>query len=343
MFKDLRLVAAIMSVALTVALAAQPVFADSEGSCCGLKDKTSTTSSEEGARRPTIALALGGGGTRGAAHVAVLKILEQEGIPIDYIVGTSMGAIVGGMYSAGVPISDLERRFNDGSLMKSFMTVPLAVRILVAPIMVIPRLWSHPYDGLYKGNKFRNYVLGALPTPEHNIENGKIPFQACVVSLIDGEVHAIDKGNLGYALQASSAVPGLRKPVQVGDQLYIDGGVRENVPVELAKKTGADIVIAVCVDEGLPKLPLDHFRKVGSVSKRMVSLELWANDKPYLKKADVVIHPELTGIGLVSTKIPDAQRALSEGEKAAKAAIPDIKAKIASFSALASRQSTTIK
>lgn len=335
MLRDSRFVAAIMSLVSTVAFASAPAFAEDASGCSGKGAKTS----EECVRRPKIALALGGGGTRGAAHVSVLKVFEQEGIPIDYIVGTSMGAIVGGMYSAGVPINDLERRFNDGSLMKSFMTVPLAVRVLVAPIMVVPRLWSHPYDGLYKGNKFRNYVLGALPKSTHNIEDSKIPFKACVVSLIDGNVHAIDKGNLGYALQASSAVPGLRKPVEFGDQLFIDGGVRENVPVSIAKKTGADIVVAVCVDEGLPKLPLDHFRKVGSVSKRMVSLELWASDAPFLKQADVVIHPELTGIGLVSTKIADAQRAMSEGEKAARAAIPDIKAKIASFSAVASKSS----
>lgn len=324
MFRDCRIVAAIMSVVALASLAC-PAFAADEDA-------------KSHVRRPKVALALGGGGTRGAAHVKVLKVLEEEGIPIDYIVGTSMGAIVGGMYSAGVPISDLEKRFNDGSLMKAFMTVPLVVRVLVAPIMVIPRLWSHPYDGLYKGNKFRNYVIGALPKGEHNIEDSKIPFQAAVVSLIDGKVHGIDKGSLGYALQASSAVPGLRKPVQFDEQLYVDGGVIENVPVELAKKTGADIVIAVCVDEGFPKLPLDHFRKMGSVAKRMVALELWANDEPYLKKADVVIHPEVTGIGLVSTKIDDAKRAMEAGEQAARAAIPDIKAKISSFYSVASKE-----
>lgn len=83
--------------------------------------------------RPMIGLALGGGGTRGAAHVSIIRELEREGIPIDFIAGTSMGAIVGGLYSAGVSTEVLERKFKDQSLMKSFMTVPLWIRVAIAP------------------------------------------------------------------------------------------------------------------------------------------------------------------------------------------------------------------
>ena len=103
--------------------------------------------------RPIVGLALGGGGTRGAAHVGVLRVLEEEGIPIDCIAGTSMGAIVGGLYSAGVPLDTIQKTFDDGKLMHSYMTVPLFVRILAAPVLLLPRVVGyHPYDGLYNGN-----------------------------------------------------------------------------------------------------------------------------------------------------------------------------------------------
>ena len=290
-----------------------------------VEHKTPTNSH---ARR--VALALGGGGTRGAAHVGVLRVLQREGIPIDAIAGTSMGAIVGGMYAAGVSVDTLEKKFDDCSLMKHFMTVPLPVRVVVAPIMVVPRAFGHhAYDGLYKGGKFRKYLDASVPQFEQNIEELKIPFAAVALDVVDGKPYRLSKGNLGYALQASSAVPGLRKPVQIGEQLFVDGGVVENVPVDEARAMGADIVIAVDVDERFDPVPLDTFRAMGSMSKRMVALQLANVDAPQLKRADLVIHPMVDGIGLISTKAEDAKKAMRAGEKAAEEALPAIKAKLA--------------
>jgi NTE family protein len=237
-----------------------------------------------------------------------------------------MGAIVGGLYSAGMPIDDLERRFRDASLMKSFMTVPIQLRIAVAPIMFIPRLFgSKAYDGLYKGNKFRKYLLNSVPASEHDISELKIPFKAVVLNVVDGRVYALDKGNLGYALQASSAVPALRKPVQIGNQLFVDGGTAENVPVDEALKTGADIIIAVNVDEDFNELPLEAFRKPGSMGKRMLTWDLWDNDSKLCAKANVTIKPQVTGIGLISRSKKEGIQALEAGEAAAQAKIPEIK------------------
>ncbi|MBS1998105.1 MAG: patatin-like phospholipase family protein, partial [Cyanobacteria bacterium SZAS LIN-2] len=188
---------------------------------------TTTTTGNSGlagtvahAHRPRIGLALGGGGARGAAHIGVLKVLQAEGIPIDMIAGTSIGSIVGGLYSAGVPLEKLEDDFSNAKLMKNFMTVPLTVRIIVAPIMVLPRLVGHKaYDGLYKGVKFRNFCNNMVDPAKRNIENLDRPFAAISLSLIDGEEHMLTKGDLGTALQASSAVPGLRKPVEIDGNL----------------------------------------------------------------------------------------------------------------------------
>jgi NTE family protein len=183
--------------------------------------------------RPRIGLALGGGGARGAAHIGVLKVLIAEGIPIDLIAGTSIGAIVGGLYSSGVPMNVLEDDFANARLMKNFMTVPLTFRLLVAPIMVLPRLVGHhAYDGLYNGVKFRNFCNNLAPEGKRTIENLDRPFAAVSLSLIDGQEHMLTKGDLGKALQASSAVPGLRKPVEIDGNLFVDGGVLANVPVD---------------------------------------------------------------------------------------------------------------
>lgn len=275
-----------------------------------------------------VGLALGGGGTRGGAHAGVLKVFEEEGIPIDLIVGTSIGAIVGGMYAAGVPIDTITDDLLKGRVMKSFMTVPVPLRVVAAPIMIIPRLWSHPYDGLYKGNLFRNYMLSAIPQPMHNIENFKIPFSAVAFNITDCKQYAISSGNIGYAIQASSAVPGLRKPVEINGKLFVDGGVCANLPVEQTRERGADIVIAVDVDERLLDETLSTFRKMGSVSKRMVTYELAHDDESQLKLADIVIHPNVDGIGLISTNKKDMLHAYEAGIKAAREAIPAIKAKL---------------
>lgn len=303
--------------------ASTPAFSMPQG---GIVEKHSTPSLSPD--RKKVGLALGGGGTRGAAHVTVLKVLKENGIPIDYIAGTSMGAVVGGMYAAGVPLNDIESKFKDCSLMKSFMTVPLGVRIVAAPIMLLPRLWSHPYDGLYRGNKFRNYLVDSMPSTGKNIEDLKIPYCAVALSLIDGKPHRISSGSLGYAMQASSAVPGLRKPVEINNNLFVDGGVAANVPVNQCREMGADIVIAVCVDERFDGQTLNHFRKIGSVSKRMVTWDLYDMDERLMSGADIVIHPNVNGIGLISTKKSDAKKALAAGTSAAQEMIPAIKRKL---------------
>ncbi|QQR58276.1 MAG: patatin-like phospholipase family protein [Candidatus Melainabacteria bacterium] len=277
-------------------------------------------------KKPVVALVLGGGGGRGSAHVGVLKELKKNNIHFDMVVGTSIGSIVGGFLCAGVPVEDIEKMFLDTSLMKHFMTVPLGVRVVASPVMVLPRVFGrHPYDGLYYGNKFRKYLETHLPDDNKNIEDCKIKLAAVVVDLIYGKVHALTSGNVAYAMQASSAVPGLRKPVQIGKNIYCDGAAAENLPVDQARKLGADIVIAVNIDERYPPVTLDYYRKMGSVSKRMVTLQLHNMDQRLAEKADVVIHPDTDGIGLLSTDAGDAKRGIENGEKAAQEAMSKIK------------------
>lgn len=282
--------------------------------------------------RPKIGLALGGGGARGAAHVAVLKVLEAEGIKFDYIAGTSIGSVVGGLRAAGVSLDDLEDEFENGKLMKAFMTVSLALRIVVAPIMLVPRAFgSKEYDGLYKGNKFRKYLVKGLSCHDLNIEDLKTPFAAVSLNLLDGKPYLIRKGNLGFAMQASAAVPGLRKPVQIGDKLFVDGGVSCNVPVKQVRQMGADIVIAVNIDQPFEEAKDEEFRKLGSVTQRMLNWDLYTMDKMQCDMADITIHPNTQGISLISTRKSDARKGVEAGEKAAKEALPLIREKLKNY------------
>ncbi len=275
---------------------------------------------------PRVGLVLGGGGARGAAHVGVLKILEQEGIRIDYITGVNIGSVVGGLYSAGVSISYLEEMFTKKSLMRSYLTVPINVRVLAVPIFLIPRMiGKRGYDGLYKGNKFRNYLNRYVPQSESDIEDCKIPFGAVALNLVDGKLTTLRTGNLGTALQASSAIPILRKPVKINNGLYVDGGVTNNLPVTEAKAMGADIVIAVDLDDPGDTVKESDLARIGTVSSRVVLLHLANVDKEQAKLANVLIRPELSGIGLMSESSKDAHTAELAGERAALEALPAIK------------------
>ena len=277
-------------------------------------------------KRPKVALALGGGGTRGAAHVGVLKVFAEEKIPIDFIVGTSMGSVVGGLYCAGVSVESLEKMFKRGKMMHAFMSVPLHVRAIEEPFLLLPRLVGHhSYSGLYKGSKFARFLKRTVPKCHKNMEDLDPKFQAVALNLLDGKVYGISSGSLVNALRASSAVPILRRPVEVGDKLFVDGGVLENVPVRIARETGADIVIAVDVDEHIRDMKSDEFRKLGSVAQRIITIQLANADRKMVSKADYVIRPSVDGIGLISTKKHHGAKAIDAGELAAKKAIPEIK------------------
>lgn len=277
--------------------------------------------------RPRIALALGGDGLRSAACLGVLKVFDDEGIPVDIIVGTGMGAVVGGLYSAGVTPQHIEQEFTDNDLMSAYITVPLSLRLLLAPIFYAPRLIGFkPYDGLYRGKKFANYLNKQVPETERNIEDLKIPFGAVAVNLLDGKCRTITQGNLGKALQASAAIPALRKPVRLDDGgLYVDGAVLVNIPVAAARKMGGDLVIAVDVNEKLKPARDEDFHSVGSVGLRVVSLHMDKIDQSELAQADYIIQPDLGEIGLISTSKADARATIRAGETAARRAIPAIR------------------
>ncbi len=290
----------------------------------------SSNANAQATHRPRIGLALGGGGSRGSAHVGVLKVLEEEHIPIDIISGTSIGSVVGGFYAAGIPLDEIAGTFQNDEFIKEFIPLPPVVRLALEPVELTARLLGYrPYDGLYFSGPFREYADRV--TGSKKIEDLRIPYAAVVTNVVTGKSCRLTTGDLGLAMQASTAVPGLKRPVQIGDKLYCDGGLICNVPVTHARDLGADFVIAVNIDEGLEEKPLDKFRVFGSMGKQALRIQLASQDDAYCEKADVTIHPDTTGIGLISRKKSDGEKGIEAGIKAAREAMPDIKRKLSAL------------
>ncbi|HEY9679809.1 MAG TPA: patatin-like phospholipase family protein [Drouetiella sp.] len=276
-------------------------------------------------KRPTIALALGGGGARGAAHLGVLKVLKENNIPIDYVVGNSMGAIVGGLYCAGVPIDDIRRLMQDGSMRKAYTPMNLAPKVVLAGVSKLsPFKGGNPYAGLFSGKAFRKYLVKQLPKPDMMVADCKIPYSAVGLNLLDGKAYRISDCPLAIAMQASSAISPLIKPVPIGDKVFVDGGIRCNLPASAARDTGADIVIAVQVDEPLRLVPARRFKSFKGIAGRMADVVLAVGDERQLAFADIVINPDVSNTPVLTKKTFYAEKSELAGELAAKKAIPEI-------------------
>lgn len=176
-----------------------------------------------------IGLALSSGGARGAAHVGVLKVLKENGIEPDVIAGSSMGAEVGGIYAAGVALSDLETLWRSSSFGHVFKTL-------------FPTI---PWSGWSSGNGITRFLQKLIGNPR--IEDLPIAYAAVATDLRSGEPFPIRHGPLVDAIRASVSVPGLFNPVWIDDHLLIDGGVSNPMPVDVARKLGSDVVIGVNV------------------------------------------------------------------------------------------------
>lgn len=254
-------------------------------------------------RKLVVGLALGGGAVKGFAHIGVIKMLEASGIHVDVVAGTSAGSVVGALYASGM----------DGFAMQQ-----AAISLDEASIRDV-RLFS---GGLVQGRKLQDYVDGLVR--QRPIERLKLPFAAVATELETGQRTVFRHGDTGEAVRASCSVPGVFEPAAVGGRHYVDGGVVSPVPVDAARELGADFVIAVDISARSDgTLPADMLGIVGR-SVVIMGQHLGAQE---LARADVVIRPQVNGIG--SADFAQKDRAIMEGERAALAAIPLIRARLA--------------
>jgi NTE family protein len=257
--------------------------------------------------RPRIGLVLSGGGARGAAHVGVLKVLEQLHIPIDAVAGTSMGAVVGGLYASGFSPREIESIMTSLNWQDAFRDRPpredLTFRrkqedqnfLVKFPLGVRGRHIQLP-KGLIQGQKLTQ-TLRRLTLPVARVTNFDelpTPFRAVATDLETGEGVVMSSGDLTSAMRASMSVPGVFAPVERDGRLLVDGGIAENVPIDVAREMGVDILIVV--DVGTPLLKRDKLSSAPVISNQMLAILIQHNSRAQLEKMtpnDVLIEPAL--------------------------------------------------
>ncbi|WP_407919689.1 patatin-like phospholipase family protein [Derxia lacustris] len=252
--------------------------------------------------RPRIGLALGGGAARGFAHIGVIKVLEAQGITVDYIAGTSAGSVVGSLYASGL----------DGyGLQQLALTMDES---LFAD-------WALGGRSMFRGEAIAGWINRSVGN--RTIEQFKRPLGIVATRLSNGESVLFQRGNAGAAVRASSAVPGVFAPVTIGGVEYVDGGLTSPVPVRAARRMGADFVIAVDISSDPAGQPV---ASVTDLLLQTFTIMGKSINRFELGEADVVIRPAITS---GSADFAARHQAVLAGERAATAALPELRQKLA--------------
>ena len=297
--------------------------------------------------RPKIGVVLSGGGAKGAAHIGVLKYLEEAGIPIDYVAGTSMGSIVGGMYALGYSPQEildiisnvdwnelisnqLDRRqmsyHRKGVKGTQLFTVPFNMKGKNESLQNISFKNSLP-KGMVSGDNIMNLFnsLSVGYSDAMSFNDLPVPFLCIATNMLTGEAEVVDKGEFTKALRASMAIPILFDPIKMNDALYADGGLTINFPVEQCRAMGADIIIGVSMSPGLEQDP----EKLSSVLSQVKQLKNIITDKDfdeYPGQCDIFISPDLKGVGMLSFDAESVAIITNSGYEAAVAKADEFKA-----------------
>lgn len=262
---------------------------------------------------------MGGGGAKGAAEVGVLKEIERSGVPIDYIVGTSIGSIVGGLYSIGYRSQDMDTLF-------CTQNWPMLIGDLNASDY--RHLEYVRGFGLVKGGAVMELLdsliskrMGTKEIPDSlNFDSLPIPFRAVASDIVRGEAVALSYGNMAVAMRASMAIPGLFKPIRVDSLVLLDGGLINNLPVDVARSMGADYVIAIDLTQNKhPDFKPKKIRKSTLLGMKWLrSRPDFVNYNRNRQACDIYINPTLKGYGVTSFKKKAIRAMIDIGESAGK-------------------------
>jgi len=250
--------------------------------------------------RPNVGVALGGGFARGIAHIGVLRVLEENHIPVDCVAGTSVGALVAATYASGTPLSEMEEQ-GSSTRFRDFGR------------------WTVSRMGMASNERLEEYLHKF--TPARYFEELKVPLSIVATDLISGESVYFTEGEIGPALRASCAYPGLFLPVEYRNHILVDGFLTETVPASAVRKMGADIVISVHLEPGL----LDGKpRNTIEVISRSFSIIQMAATQRWRSMTDVLIEPDVHHV--LWDEFVKTPQLVAAGEAAARAALPQIRA-----------------
>lgn len=256
------------------------------------------------ARPPRIGLALGGGAARGFAHIGVIQVLEENGIKVDYVTGTSAGSLVAALYASGKSGTALAAMADN--MDESAFTD-----------------WAFPGRGLIRGEALAKFVRDN--TGGRSIEQMRIPLGIVATDLDNGQPILFERGDPGVAVRASSAVPAVFTPVRIGSREYVDGGLVSPVPVRFARQMGAEVVIGVDIsaipDGNATGDPMRMLLQTFAIMGRSINAF-------ELREADVVMRPKLAGVS--GADFSARKRSIQAGRDVAIAMLAELKARIAS-------------
>ena len=288
--------------------------------------------------RPRVGLVLSGGGARGTAHIGVLKVLEQMRVPIDAIAGTSMGAVVGGLYASGLSARDIEKIMTSINWQDAFRDRPpredLDLRRKEEDETFLVKYHLGVRDGhivvpkgLIQGQKLTE-TLRRLTLPVARINDFDelpTPFRAVATDLENGDGVVMGSGDLTSAMRASLSAPGVFAPVEREGRVLVDGGIADNVPIDIARTMGVDVLIVV--DVGSPLLPRQQLTSAPVISNQIVSILIQRNAQAQLatlSARDILIRPALGNASAFD--FGNVARVIGVGEKAAHESAPQLAA-----------------
>jgi len=287
---------------------------------------------KDDSKRPKIGLVLSGGGAKGFAHIGVLKVLEEAGIKIDYIGGTSMGSIIGGLYASGYNASQIDSIFkktNFDELINDY--IPRSSKNfygkkndeLYAIVLPFSNFKVGIPEALSKGMYNYNLLSSLTRNVRHIRDFNKLPtpFLCIGTNIETGEEVLLNKGNLVQAMMASAAFPSLFTPVEIDGNLLVDGGVVNNYPIQEVRNLGADIIIGVDVQDDLMKRK--SLKNATRILVQITNLQSIDKMKSKIKDTDVYIKPDIRDFGVIS--FDKGEEIIRKGEEAAFAVYEKIK------------------
>jgi NTE family protein len=284
-----------------------------------------------------VGLVLSGGGARAASHIGILKVLEQEHIPIDCIAATSFGSLIGGFYSIGYSADELESIFANQDWDSIFSDAPQRnlTRLIdrrnaryqgqIAFNGWDPELPSGLWVGQRLTEKMDSLTAKQMLQAQYDFDKLPIPFRAVATNLIDGKAYVFKRGSLTEAMRASMAVPLFFTPVEKDGMLLADGGLADNLPVDVARAMGADIIIAV--DATSPLLTKDKIKTFVNVIDQSISLQMDRNVQENRKLASIVLKPDLEKYTF--NDYEKISGIVKQGEEEARKHLAEIKALVA--------------
>jgi NTE family protein len=255
---------------------------------------------------PKIALVLGGGGARGFAHIGVLKVFQEERIPVNLIVGTSVGSIAGALYCAGASLENLQNDIKGFGVrdISNFSSISLLEMLLA--------------DRLLSNKNLENFINARIGDVTFN--QLQIPLVCIATDLITGERILLREGSVAFAARASSTVPGIFRPVEYKQRYLIDGGLSENIPVSVAKIFKADVIVAVSLSADITKNSVNN---IFLTLMQAIYIQGRSLDQYNLSMADVIICPDVGDLN--TANFAGAYKTIDKGYMTTKKSIKEIK------------------